>query len=72
MRESLSKKDDVFPPYLSLGLGIGKGRPGKPVNCTIIEGNPEHTVDDKAVAYEGHKTSCGAELMATIGNFGTD
>lgn len=33
--------------------------------CTIIEGDSRHTVDGLEVAYEGHKTSCGASLMAT-------
>lgn len=38
-------------------------------NCTIAEGDPKHTIDGIPVAYEGHKTSCGASLIATIGNF---
>lgn len=33
--------------------------------CTIIEGDPKHTIDGRPVAYEGHKTSCGATLLAT-------
>lgn len=33
--------------------------------CTIIEGDSKHTIDGHRVAYEGHKTSCGATLMAT-------
>lgn len=37
--------------------------------CTIAEGDPRHTIDNVAVAYDGHKTSCGATLIATIGNF---
>lgn len=40
--------------------------------CKIVEGDPGHTVDGQAVAYDGHKTSCGAELKATIGNFSMD
>lgn len=32
--------------------------------CTIIEGDPSHTIDGLPVAYEGHKTSCGANLIA--------
>lgn len=31
--------------------------------CTIAEGNPHHLIDGIAVAYEGHKTSCGAVLV---------
>jgi uncharacterized Zn-binding protein involved in type VI secretion len=32
--------------------------------CTIIEGDSKHTIDGRPVAYEGHKTSCGAALQA--------
>lgn len=39
--------------------------PGHGGVCTIIEGDPRHTVGGLQVAYEGHKTSCGATLMAT-------
>ena len=39
-------------------------------NCTIAEGDPDHVIDGVAVAYEGHKTTCGAGLIATIGSFG--
>ncbi|GAB3428622.1 PAAR domain-containing protein [Massilia solisilvae] len=38
-------------------------------NCTIVEGDHTHTIDGIAVAYDGHKTSCGATLMATVKNF---
>ena len=34
-------------------------------NCTVAEGNPHHLVEGIPVAYEGHKTSCGAVLLAT-------
>jgi uncharacterized Zn-binding protein involved in type VI secretion len=33
--------------------------------CTIAEGNLNHTVEGIPVAYEGHKTTCGAALIAT-------
>lgn len=39
-------------------------------NCTIAEGEPDHVIDGVAVAYDGHKTTCGATLIATVGNFG--
>jgi uncharacterized Zn-binding protein involved in type VI secretion len=39
-------------------------------NCTIAEGDPHHVIDGIAVAYDGHKTTCGATLIPTIGNFG--
>jgi uncharacterized Zn-binding protein involved in type VI secretion len=38
-------------------------------NCTIAEGDPHHIIDGIAVAYDGHKTTCGAALIATTGNF---
>lgn len=37
-------------------------------NCTIAEGDPNWTIDGRAVALEGHKTSCGAVLISTLGN----
>jgi len=37
----------------------------------IIEGEARHTVDGVPVAYEGHKTSCGATLIATSGKLHT-
>lgn len=39
-------------------------------NCTIAEGDPHHVIDGIAVAHEGHKTTCGATLTPTIGNYG--
>lgn len=38
-------------------------------NCTIAEGDPSHVIDGIAVAYEGHKTTCGAALIASTGSF---
>ncbi|WKB50894.1 PAAR domain-containing protein [Eleftheria terrae] len=38
-------------------------------NCTIVEGDPNYTIDGVPVAFEGHKISCGATLIATLGNF---
>lgn len=38
-------------------------------NCTIAEGEPRHVINDIAVAYDGHKTTCGAALIASAGNF---
>ena len=40
-------------------------------NCTIAEGSPEHVIDGMQVAYEGHKTTCGATLIASAQNFCT-
>ena len=38
-------------------------------NCTITEGDPHWNINGKAVALHGHKVSCGATLIASIGNF---
>lgn len=38
-------------------------------NCKIAEGDPRHTIDDVAVVYEGHRTTCGATLIATTDTF---
>ncbi|WP_080963984.1 PAAR domain-containing protein [Chromobacterium subtsugae] len=40
------------------------------VNCTIVEGDPSWTVGGKGVALEGHKVSCGATLISTMGEVG--
>jgi len=37
--------------------------------CTIAEGDPTHLIDGIAVAYDGHKTTCGAALIASVGSF---
>ncbi len=37
--------------------------------CTIAEGDPHHVINGVAVAYEGHKTTCGATLQATTQDF---
>lgn len=36
---------------------------------TIVEGDPHHKVDGIAIAYHGHKTSCGARLIASAPKF---
>lgn len=41
-------------------------------NCTIAEGDPNVLIDGVPVAFEGHKTSCGATLMSTIDNSGCE
>lgn len=35
-------------------------------NCTIAEGNPNHIVGGKAVAFQGCKTTCGATLNSSL------
>jgi uncharacterized Zn-binding protein involved in type VI secretion len=37
-------------------------------NCVIAEGDPNWLIDGIPVALEGHKTSCGAALISTLGN----
>lgn len=38
-------------------------------NCVIVGGDPSWRIDGRAVAIEGiSKTSCGAELISTLGN----
>ncbi|MFN4065413.1 hypothetical protein GO613_16820 [Azoarcus communis] len=37
--------------------------------CTIVEGDVTFTIDGIPVALHGHKTSCGAELLATVPHF---
>lgn len=39
-------------------------------NCTIVEGDAAVTVDGVSVAFDGHKTSCGAALLASTRDFG--
>lgn len=38
-------------------------------DCKIAEGSQRHVIDGVEVAYDGHKTTCGATLIATVGNF---
>lgn len=40
--------------------------------CTIAEGDADHVIDGVSVAYEGHKTTCGATLVATTNRFGAN
>jgi uncharacterized Zn-binding protein involved in type VI secretion len=36
--------------------------------CVIVEGDPGWVINGRAVALEGHMTSCGASLISTLGN----
>ena len=38
--------------------------------CPIVEGDPEVLIDGVPVAFEGHRTACGASLISTVGNSG--
>ena len=39
-------------------------------NCTIAEGDPQVTIDGVPVAFDGHKTRCGATLISTMPSSG--
>lgn len=55
--------------------GVAVARVGDKCSCpfhgpgTIVEGDNRHTVNGVPVAYHGHKTSCGALLIATDANY---
>ena len=38
-------------------------------DCTIISGSATHSINGKAVAYHGDKTSCGATLISSVVTF---
>lgn len=38
-------------------------------NCTIASGSTAHSINGKAVAYGGDKTSCGATLISSLETF---
>lgn len=35
-------------------------------DCMIIEGDDKIQIDGRAVAFDGHKTSCGATLISSV------
>ncbi|MGV7206908.1 PAAR domain-containing protein [Oxalobacteraceae bacterium A2-2] len=35
-------------------------------NCVIAEGDPDVLIDGVPVAFDGHRTSCGATLISTM------
>ena len=41
-------------------------------NCVIVEGDSSWTIGGKGVALEGHKVSCGATLISTLGQVQRD
>jgi uncharacterized Zn-binding protein involved in type VI secretion len=38
--------------------------------CTIVEGHVSVQLGGTAVAFEGHRTSCGATLISTVSHAG--
>lgn len=61
-------------------LGRPVARVGDRVTCpmqghglaVIIEGDPDWLIDGRPVALEGHLTSCGATLIATVASVGRE
>ena len=39
--------------------------------CTITSGSPHHLINDKRVAFDGDKLSCGATLISSFKHFST-
>jgi uncharacterized Zn-binding protein involved in type VI secretion len=40
--------------------------------CMIVEGDPKVLIDGVSVAFDGHRTSCGAQLIPTLDDFSAD
>jgi uncharacterized Zn-binding protein involved in type VI secretion len=57
-------------PVAGLGDQCSCPIPGH-TDCKIAEGNACHTIAGVPVAYEGHKTSCGAVLISGQSTFAT-
>ena len=70
------KVESVAASHLTV-QGIAVARVGDPCSCliaghsgcTIAEGDPHYTIDGIRVAFHGHHTTCGAELLSTVENF---
>lgn len=68
------KVTQVAATHFTVG-GIAVACVGDKCSCPvhgegeIVEGNSRHTINGVPVAYDGHRTSCGALLMSTAGNF---
>lgn len=39
-------------------------------DCVIVEGDEAVKIDGRAVAFDGHKTSCGATLISSVESSG--
>ena len=39
-------------------------------DCRIIEGDEKVQIDGRAVAFDGHRTSCGATLISSVATSG--
>ncbi len=39
-------------------------------DCKIVEGDPNVRIEDRMVAFHGHKVSCGAKLISSAPNSG--
>lgn len=59
--------------------GVAVARKGDPCTCPveghqgclIAEGDPNFVVEGREVAFDGHKTTCGATLRSSKSGFGT-
>lgn len=56
-------------PVARLGDPVSCPQQGH-TGCVIVEGDPSWIIDGKATALEGHKVSCGATLISTLGEVG--
>ena len=58
----------------SMAMGLAVARKGDRCSCprrghhqcVIAEGDPDVTIDGIPVAFDGHRTSCGATLISTL------
>ncbi|WP_175874434.1 PAAR domain-containing protein [Burkholderia sp. BCC0397] len=57
-------------------MGRAVARSGDPCSCPIhgaceiAEGDPAFDIEGQAAAFDGHKTSCGAELISSLQHSG--
>lgn len=61
-----STLDVMGRPVARMGDRCTCPRPGHG-NCVIVEGDPGWLIDGVPVALEGHRTSCGAVLVSSLG-----
>jgi uncharacterized Zn-binding protein involved in type VI secretion len=62
-----SQTNVMGKPLAVVGDECSCPKPGHS-NCKIVEGDPNWTINGKAVALHGHKVSCGATLVSSLGN----
>lgn len=62
----LSPNDHCCQPLACVGDVCTCPVPGH-TQCVIVEGDPHWSINGRAVALHGHRTSCGAMLIASLG-----